>query len=218
MEQEKILKLFKQFAGDVIDIHGLKLTPTAIGKRTKRLEKLEILNVMYFDISNPNQLSYFTPLVEEELNDVVVSFEGYINEKIFVKFNDDVKKGLVLNNKTIKEIKQVFDELPFISFQVWVGQSNDPTNYRIYGKNIDISTNWDNDEFSINNIFKPTKATCDGEVADIKEVLEYYDDFLQGVATYWESENHYSKIDSIITKYPLLNADWIATYYDTKII
>jgi len=217
MEQEKILKLFKQFAGDVIDIHGLKLIPTAIGKRTKRLEKLEILNVMYFNISNPNQLSYFTPLVEEELNEVVVSFEGYINEKIFVKFNDDVKKGLVLNNKTIKEIKQVFDELPFISFQVWVGQSKDPTNYRIYGKNIDISTNWDNDEFSINNIFKPTKATCDGEVIDIKDALEYYDDFLQGVETYWETENHYSKIDSIITKYPLLNADWIATYYDTKI-
>jgi len=218
MEQEKILKLFKQFAGDVIDIHGLKLIPTAIGKRTKRLEKLEILNVMYFNISNPNQLSYFTPLVEEELNDVVVSFEGYINEKIFINFNDNVKKGLVLNNKTIKEIKQVFDELPFISFQVWVGQSNDPTNYRIYGKNIDISTNWDNDEFSINNIFKPTKATCDGEVIDIKDALEYYDDFLQGVETYWESENHYSKIDSIITKNPLLNADWIATYYNTKLI
>jgi hypothetical protein len=218
MEQEKILKLFKQFAGDVIDIRGLKLTPTAIGKRTRRLGKLEIQNVMYFDISNPNQLSYFTPLVEEELNDVVVSFEGYINEEIFINFNDNVKKGLVLNNKTIKEIKQVFDELPFISFQVWVGQSKDPTNYRIYGKNIDISTNWDNDEFSINNIFKPTKATCDGEVIDIKEALEYYDDFLQGVETYWESETHYSKIDSIITKYPLLNADWIATYYNTKII
>jgi hypothetical protein len=217
MEQEKILKLFKQFAGDVIDIRGLKLTPTAIGKRTRRLGKLEIQNVMYFNISNPNQLSYFTPLVEEELNDVVVSFEGYINEEIFINFNDNVKKGLVLNNKTIKEIKQVFDELPFISFQVWVGQSNDPTNYRIYGKNIDISTNWDNDEFSINNIFKPTKATCDGEVMDIKEALEYYDDFLQGVETYWESETHYSKIDSIITKNPLLNADWIATYYNTKI-
>jgi len=218
MEQEKILKLFKQFAGDVIDIHGLKLNPTAIGKRTRRLGKLEIQNVMYFNISNPNQLSYFTPLVEEELNDVLGSFEGYINEKIFIKFNDDVKKGLVLNNKTIKEIKQVFDELPFISFQVWVGQSNDPTNYRIYGKNIGITTNWDDDEFSINNSFKPTKATCDGEVIDIKDAIEYYDDFLQGVETYWESENHYSKIDSIITKYPLLNADWIATYYNTKLI
>jgi hypothetical protein len=70
--------------------------------------------------------------------------------------------------------------------------------------------------FSINNIFKPTKATCDGEVADIKEVLGYYDDFLQGVETYWESEYMYNEIDSIITKYPLLNADYIATYYDTK--
>ena len=72
-------------------------------------------------------------------------------------------------------------------------------------------------QFSINNIFKPTKATCDGEVIDIKDALEYYDDFLQGVETYWESDNYYSKIDSIITKYPLLTADWIATYYNTKI-
>ena len=214
MEQENILKLFKKFAGDVIDIRGLKLTPTAIGKRTRRME---IQNVMYFNISNPNKLSYFTPLVAEELNDVLESFEKYINEKIFIKFNDDVKEGLVLNNETIKEIKQVFDELPFISFQVWVGQSKDSTNYRIYGKNIGITTNWDDDEFSINNSFKPTKATCDGEVIDIKDALEYYDDFLQGVETYWESEIHYSKIDSIITKNPLLNADWIATYYDTKI-
>jgi len=113
MEQEKILKLFKQFAGDVIDIRGLKLTPTAIGKRTRRME---IQNVMYFNISNPNRLSYFTPLVAEELNDVLESFERYINEKIFIKFSADVKEGLILNNKTIKEIKQVFDELPFISF------------------------------------------------------------------------------------------------------
>ena len=215
MEQEKILKLFKQFAGDVIDIHGLKLTPTSIGKRTRRME---IQNVMYFNISNPNKLSYFTPLVAEELNGVLESFEGYINEKIFIKFSADVKEGLILNNKTIKEIKQVFDELPFISFQVWVGQSNDSTNYRIYGKNIGITSNWDEDEFSINNSFKPTKATCDGEVIDIEDALEYYDDFLQGVETYWETENHYSKIDSIITKSPLLNADWIATYYNTKII
>lgn len=216
MEQENILKLFKKFAGDVIDIHGLKLTPTAIGKRTRRME---IQNAMYFNISNPNKLSYFTPLVAEELNNVLESFEKYINEKfLHPRFNDDVKEGLVLNNETIKEIKQVFDELPFISFQVWVVQSKDSTNYRIYGKNIDISTNWDDDEFSINNIFKPTKATCDGEVIDIKDALEYYDDFLQGVETYWETENHYSKIDSIITKYPLLNADWIATYYNTKII
>ena len=70
--------------------------------------------------------------------------------------------------------------------------------------------------FSINNIFKPTKSTCDGEVADIKEVVGYYDEFLKGVETYWESENMYQELDSIITKYPLLNADWVATYYDTK--
>jgi hypothetical protein len=211
MEQEKIYNLFKQFAGDVIDLHGLKITLTSIGKRLKKDEEQ---NVMYFDISNPNKISYFTTIVADELNDIVDSFEGYVNEGFFIEFDDDVKEGLFLNSKFLKETKKVFDDLPFIFFQIQ--SSEGPVDYRIYGKNVDITTNWEPDMFSINNIFKPTKATCDGEIADIKEVLEYYDKFLQGVETYWESENMYMEIDSIITKNPLLNADWVATYYDTK--
>jgi hypothetical protein len=213
MEQEKILKLFKQFAGDTIDIHGLKLYPTAIGKRTRRGEEQ---NVMYFDLYNPNKLSYFTPLVSDELNEIVESFEGYVNEKIFIEFDHDVKEGVFLNDKTLKEIKQVFDNLPFIFFQT--KSKEGLIDYRIYGKNVSISTNWEPDMFSINNIFKVTRVTSNGEVADIKEVLEYYDDFLQGVETYWESEYMYMEIDSIITKNPLINADWVATYYDTKFV
>lgn len=211
MEQEKIVKLFKKFAGDVIDLHGLKLTLTSVGKRVKKTEEQD---VMYFDMSNPNKLSYFTMIVADDLNDIVDSFEGYINQNFYIEFNDNVKEGIFLNSKFLKEIKKVFDDLPFIYFQVQ--SSKGPIDYRIYGKNVDITTNWEPDMFSINNIFKPTKATCDGEVADIKEVLGYYDDFLQGVETYWESETMYNEIDSIITKYPLLNADWVATYYDTK--
>jgi len=210
MEQEKIFKLFKQFAGDVIDLLGLKLSLTAVGKRGMKVEQ----NIMYFDIFNPNKLSYFTPLVADDLNDIVESFEGYVNEKFYVEFDHDVNKGVFFNDKLLKEIKQVFDDLPFIYFQVQ--SSKGPIDYRIYGKTTAISTNWGSDDFSINNIFKPTKATCDGEVADIEEVLEYYDDFLSGVETYWESENLYSELDLILTDYPLLHADWVATYYHTK--
>jgi hypothetical protein len=171
---------------------------------------------MYFDLYNPNKLSYFTPLVSDELNEIVESFEGYVNEKIFIEFDHDVKEGVFFNDKTLKEIKQVFDNLPFIFFQTKSREGF--IDYRIYGKNVSISTNWEPDMFSIHNIFKVTRVTSNAEVADIKEVLEYYDDFLQGVETYWESENMYMEMDSIITKNPLINADWVATYYDTKFV
>jgi hypothetical protein len=98
----------------LIDLHGLKLTLTAVGKRGMINEK----NVMYFDIFNPNKLSYFTPLVLDDLNDIVESFEGYVNEKFYVEFDHDVNKGVFFNDELLKEIKQVFDDLPFIYFQV----------------------------------------------------------------------------------------------------
>ena len=49
-------------------------------------------------------------------------------------------------------------------------------------------------------------------------IYQYKDEFLPKVETYYESEEYYNKIDEIITKHPLLNADYIATYYDTRFI
>ena len=45
-------------------------------------------------------------------------------------------------------------------------------------------------------------------------------DFLENKEIYWETDNLYSKIDSIIVRqeYPLISQDYIATYYDTKFI
>jgi hypothetical protein len=79
---------------------------------------------------------------------------------------------------------------------------------------------WEEDNYWIRNNFKPLKATRDGEFVDIGEVIDEYMDFLENKDIYWETENLYSKIDSIIVtqKYPLLSQDYIATYYDTKFI
>jgi hypothetical protein len=72
----------------------------------------------------------------------------------------------------------------------------------------------------IDNKFKPTRATLDGEEIEIDYALREYDRFLQDEATYWETENIYSKVDSIIleSKYPLLVMDGYASYFDTKFV
>ena len=53
-----------------------------------------------------------------------------------------------------------------------------------------------------------------------KHFIGAYMDFLENKEIYWETDNLYSKIDSIIVtqKYPLLSQDYIATYYDTRFI
>ena len=75
----------------------------------------------------------------------------------------------------------------------------------------------------IDNKFKPTRATLatlDGEEIEIDYALREYDEFLQGRETYWETENIYSKVDSIIleSRYPLLVMDGYASYFDTKFV
>jgi hypothetical protein len=47
-----------------------------------------------------------------------------------------------------------------------------------------------------------------------------YNLFLEDKATYWETEEIYYKVDSIllVSDYPLLLMDGYATYYDTKFV
>ena len=63
-------------------------------------------------------------------------------------------------------------------------------------------------------------ATKNGQKIDVKDAIEkYIDVFLPAQnETYYESEEYYEEIDTIITQYPLINADYVATYYDTKFI
>ena len=82
-------------------------------------------------------------------------------------------------------------------------------------------TTFDDESFYIVNNVKALKATKNGEKIDTEEaILVYQEDFLPEEDTYWETENLYIEIDSILNRYPLLNDRWtnIASYYDTKFI
>ncbi len=81
------------------------------------------------------------------------------------------------------------------------------------------SKNFDHDAYYIDNTVVPLSATKNGENIDVNEAInEYIDEFLPQVETYYETEEYYKGVDQVINQYPLLNADYVATYYDTKFI
>ena len=219
MQESTILKLFKQFAGDVINLNGLKCVPIGIGEKIVSKRHANPYYPIEFKIENPNDVPYFYAIVEEELLDIAMGFEEYVNLKLTTKILWGEQPKFYLNKKTKNEIQKVFDSVkeikfttgtPFIGYKRW----------EIQIESIGLKTNnFDDDAYYINNLAAPISATLNGENVDVNEAInEYIDEFLPSKETYFETEEYYRNVDGIITKYPLLNVDYVATYYDTKFI
>ena len=93
IDNEKILNLFKQFAGDPLDIHGLVVTPVKVEPSVRRNGRTN----MYFKVQNPNDVSYFSPIVENYIYNETGDFEKFVNKEIEVFFVPSFKQGIYLN-------------------------------------------------------------------------------------------------------------------------
>lgn len=60
MDTEKILELFKKYAGETIDLYGLIVTPVLVEPSFKTEGQYNI----FFNFENPNNVSYYTTIVE----------------------------------------------------------------------------------------------------------------------------------------------------------
>jgi hypothetical protein len=219
VQESTLLKLFKQFAGNVINLHGLKCVPIGIGEKIVSKRYANPYYPIEFKIENPNDVPYFYAIVEEELLDIAMGFEEYVNLKLTTKILWGEQPKFYLNEKTKNEIQKVFNSVreikfttgtPFIGYKRWEIQIES-----IGLKNI----NFDDDAYYINNVATPISATLNGENVDVNEAInEYIDEFLPSKETYYETEEYYRSVDGIITKHPLLNVDYVATYYDTRFI
>lgn len=217
MDTEKILELFKKYAGDKIDLYGLIVTPVLVEPSFKTKGQYNI----FFNFKNPNNVSYLTELVLNELSEDVYSFESIINEKMNTYLVPTIKRGFYFNNELKEKIQNVFDSVKIIKFVTgtpFIGYKR----YEIHVKSIGFKTSYyDDDSFYIYNHVKPIKATKNGEEIDVEDaIFEYYENFLPDKETYWETENLYSPIDAILNQYPLLTDRFghLAGYYDTKFI
>jgi len=218
-DNEKILKLFKQFAGDPLNIKGLVVTPVKVEPSFKRKDRIN----MYFKVNNPNDISYVSPILEEEIYDETESFEQFINEKIdvFLINTDSFKNGVYLNDELKSKIQKVFDSVKVIEFTLgtpFIGYER----YKLFIESVGVSTSyWDSESFGLYNNVKVKRAEKNGEWWDPKVVVsEYLNDFLPDKESYWETENLYPEIDNILNNYPLFKDPYnnTAGYYDTKFI
>jgi hypothetical protein len=211
ISEDKLLKLFKNFAGETVNLFGLVCVPFVV--------KFKENSTIVFTIQNPNDISYFYTIVEEELLEIVNEFGEYVN----IKFKLNVMWGYTpqfyLSDEVKNKIQKVFDSVkeikfttgtPFVGYRRWI----------INIKSVGFKTEYfDADSFYIKNNVVPISATKNGENVDVNEAInEYIDEFLPRAEIYHETERYYQDIDQVIAQYPLLSADYVATYYDTKFI
>jgi len=219
MEKSTILKLFKQFAENVVNLHGLECVPVKVGKEIISKKHNKPYYPIQFKIENPNKVSYYYSIVEEELNDIVIDFGNYVNYEFTAEVIWDDLPKFYLNNETRNKIQKIFDsvrEIKFTTGTPFVGYKR----YVINIESVGMRLGWEDAEtYYIDNKVKLISATLNGEKTDVEDAIEeYIDNYLYNKETYYETEKYYENIDSILNQEPLLRADWIATYYNTKFI
>jgi len=219
MNQEKILKLFKRFAGGEIDLHGLKCIPVRVGEEIISKRHNKPYYPIEFKIENPNKVSYFYSIVEEELMGIVQEFEEYVTYRFTPEVSWDDTPKFYLNNETKNKIQKVFDSVRKIEFTTgtpFIGYKK----YVINIESVGMKLGWEDDEtYYIDNKVKLISATLNGEKTDVIDAVEeYIDNYLYNKETYYETEMYYLSVDTILNQEPLLRADWIATYYNNKFI
>jgi hypothetical protein len=219
MDKEKLLKLFIRFAGGEIDLHGLKCIPVRVGEEIISKRHNKPYYPIEFKIENPNKVSYFYSIVEEELMDIVQEFGEYVTYRFTaeVSWNDTPK--FYLNNETKNKIQKVFDSVRKIEFTTgtpFIGYKK----YVINIKSVGMKLGWDDSEtYFVDNKVKLISATLNGEKTDVIDAVEeYIDNYLYNKENYYETEMYYLSVDTILNQEPLLRADWIATYYNNKFI
>ena len=130
MEQDKILKLFEKFVGGVIDLHGLKCIPFIVGEKINDKYSKPYYPIG-FKIENPNDVSYYWSIVDDELLDILMEFEDYVGIKLHAQILWDEQPKFYLNEKVKNQIQKVFDSVrelkfttgtPFVGHKRWIIQ------------------------------------------------------------------------------------------------
>lgn len=220
MDNQKMLKLFKKFAGDPLNLGGLLVTPVKVEPSPKTFRGDDLTN-MYFRVTNPDDVPYFSPIVEDRIYDQTEDFADFVNERIEVYFVPSFKTGMYINEELGSKIQKVFNSIKVIEFTTgtpFIGYKR----YKLFIESVGLSTGgWDSESYYILNNVKIKSAYKNGEPCDITEAKdEYTEVFLPDQDSYWETEHLYVEIDSILNEYLLFSDPYrnVVSYYDTKFV
>lgn len=211
MNPTQVKSFFIQFFGENFELYGLlvELISVRYIKETKRHE-------FYFEISNPNDISYYKTPFEWKIIEMLNEFERYfpINSEFIVDFVDN-GGVLYFNSDKTKEIQDAFNKINTIKFTT----GNPFIGYRRYEmkiQSIRYETHLGHVEIRIDNVAKVVESTKNGESCDKNEVIQqYYNEFLPNDESYWESEVIYTNLDPILLSIPSIGGHDVLLEYNT---
>ena len=216
MEPTQVKQLFIDFFGEKIEIYGLFVE--LIGVESRDWEGKSKIYDFDFEITNPNDISYYTVPIEWEIQELIDEFTNYVDVRVSTTFFSQTgKRVLYFNKEKTKEIETAFKKVDAIKFTTGTYLS-DYKRYEIKIKSFGYKKGYEHEQIWLENIAKPISATKNGDPCDLGEaILQYYEDFLPQQETYWESEHLYQHLDQVLSSIPSIGNNDILLAYSTSL-
>jgi len=209
MEISQLKRYFNELFGENLTLSGVLVSLTDISLITIRGKKDTYKFV--FEITNPNDVSFYLQTVEWDIQDLLTEFETYIGVKTrYHLLNESENPYLYFNNDAKTQIQSVLNGIKTIKF------GNLPK-YEIFIDSVGFKQYYDDELIQIYNQAVPIGGTKDGIDVNVRDVIEEYYDFLEQNETYYESENIYQGLDVVLNE-TIGNSGYFVYEYRTKFI
>lgn len=216
MEPTQVKQLFIDFFGKKIEIYGLFVE--LIGVESRDWGGKSKIYDFDFEITNPNDVSYYTVPIEWEIEELIDEFTNYVDVTVSYLLFLQTGVNLYFNKEKTEEIKNAFKKVDTIKFSTgnWIIGYN---HYELKIKSVGYKKEYEFERISLYNVIKPISATKNGEPCDIDEaILQYYEEFLPQNETYWESEHLYIHLDQVLSSIPSIGNNDIVLEYSTTLL
>jgi hypothetical protein len=206
MDKSKVYELFLDFiGGNSIEIEGIHLKPERMGRDPRTIE---------FSIQNFNDVPYYSEIIIEYLKDVMGDFSKYTNIYFKPRLLDEYM-GVYLNETVKNQIQSVFDSKTTLQLSTY------NKTVKIMGSSTGFNIESHDDTIMIWNEFDAKRgiwyySNTNEEISrDLGECISEYFNIIENDSRGTESEQVYVVLDDILSKYPLISAEWTVLYYHT---
>jgi hypothetical protein len=216
MEPTQVKQLFIDLFGEKIEIYGLFVE--LIGVESRDWGGGTKIYDFDFEITNPNDVSYYTVPIEWEIQELIDEFTNYVDVRVSTTFFSQMgKRDLYFNKEKTEEIKNAFKKVDTIKFTTGT-YLRGPSRYEVKIKSVGYKKGYEHEQIWLDNVIKPISATKNGEPCDVDDaILQYYEEFLPQNETYWESEHLYQHLDQVLSSIPSIGNNDILLEYSTEL-
>jgi hypothetical protein len=215
MEPTQVKQFFIDLFGKKIEIYGIFV----------ELFEVELIGsdneaIFYnfdFEITNPNNVSYYILPIEWEIQELIDEFTKYVDIRVNSTLYLQTGENLYFNKEKTEEIKNAFKKVDTIKFTTgtpFIGYKR----YEIKIKSVGYKKGYAHEQIWLYNVIKPISATKNGEPCDVDDAIsQYYEEFLPQQETYWETETLFQELDGILSSIPSIGSNDIILMYETDL-